>query len=276
MLQYDLHCHSTRSDGVLSPTDVVRRAAARGVDVLALTDHDELAGLDEAREAAHQAGIVVVPGSELSVTWEGETIHVLGLGVDPRDSPLATGLSGIRSGRDERARRIGEALEVAGIPDAFEGALTYVTSERLISRTHFARYLVESGHVRDMKDAFKRYLTAGKPGYVPHAWASLSQAVTWIRGAGGQAVIAHPGRYKLTASGLRSLVAEFRDLGGAGLEVVSPSHTSAQYAEFAALARAHGLRASCGSDFHGPGESHLDFGDLPPMPAGVEPVWSDW
>ena len=276
MLQYDLHCHSTRSDGVLSPTDVVRRAAARGVDVLALTDHDELAGLDEAREAAHQAGIVVVPGSELSVTWEGETIHVLGLSVDARDSPLATGLSGIRSGRDERARRIGEALEVAGIPDAFEGALTYVTSERLISRTHFARYLVESGHVRDMKDAFKRYLTAGKPGYVPHAWASLSQAVTWIRGAGGQAVIAHPGRYKLTASGLRSLVAEFRDLGGAGLEVVSPSHTSAQYTEFAALARAHGLRASCGSDFHGPGESHLDFGDLPPMPAGVEPVWSDW
>jgi len=276
MLHYDLHCHSTRSDGVLSPTDVVRRAASRGVDVLALTDHDELAGLDEAREAAQEAGIVVVPGSELSVTWEGETIHVLGLGIDPRDSPLATGLSGIRSGRDERARRIGEALEVAGIPDAFEGALTYVTSERLISRTHFARYLVESGHVRDMKDAFKRYLTAGKPGYVPHAWASLSQAVTWIRGAGGQAVIAHPGRYKLTASGLRSLVAEFRDLGGAGLEVVSPSHTSAQYAEFAALARAHGLRASCGSDFHGPGESHLDFGDPPPMPFGVEPVWSDW
>ena len=276
MLHYDLHCHSTRSDGVLSPTDVVRRAASRGVDVLALTDHDELAGLDEAREAAQEVGIVVVPGSELSVTWEGETIHVLGLGVDPRDSPLATGLAGIRNGRDERARRIGEALEVAGIPDAFEGALTYVTSERLISRTHFARYLVESGHVRDMKDAFKRYLTAGKPGYVPHAWASLSQAVTWIRGAGGQAVIAHPGRYKLTASGLRSLVAEFRDLGGAGLEVVSPSHTSAQYAEFAALARAHGLRASCGSDFHGPGESHLDFGDLPPMPAGVEPVWSDW
>ncbi len=276
MLHYDLHCHSTRSDGVLSPTDVVRRAASRGVDVLGLTDHDELAGLDEAREAAQEVGIVVVPGSELSVTWEGETIHVLGLGVDPRDSPLATGLAGIRNGRDERARRIGEALEVAGIPDAFEGALTYVTSERLISRTHFARYLVESGHVRDMKDAFKRYLTAGKPGYVPHAWASLSQAVTWIRGAGGQAVIAHPGRYKLTASGLRSLVAEFRDLGGAGLEVVSPSHTSAQYTEFAALARAHGLRASCGSDFHGPGESHLDFGDLPPMPAGVEPVWSDW
>jgi len=276
MLHYDRHCHSTRSDGVLSPTDVVRRAASRGVDVLALTDHDELAGLDEAREAAQEVGIVVVPGSELSVTWEGETIHVLGLGVDPRDSPLATGLAGIRNGRDERARRIGEALEVAGIPDAFEGALTYVTSERLISRTHFARYLVESGHVRDMKDAFKRYLTAGKPGYVPHAWASLSQAVTWIRGAGGQAVIAHPGRYKLTASGLRSLVAEFRDLGGAGLEVVSPSHTSAQYTEFAALARAHGLRASCGSDFHGPGESHLDFGDLPPMPAGVEPVWSDW
>src|SRR4051812_1163352 len=166
MLQYDLHCHSTRSDGVLSPTDVVRRAAEGGVDVLALTDHDELAGLDEARDAAQQAGIVLVPGCELSVTWQGETIHVLGLRVDPQDTALAGGLSGIRGGRDERARRIGDALEAAGIPDAFEGALMYVTSERLISRTHFARYLIESGHARDMKDAFKRYLTVGKPGYV--------------------------------------------------------------------------------------------------------------
>jgi 3',5'-nucleoside bisphosphate phosphatase len=276
MLQYDLHCHSTRSDGVLSPRDVVRRAAERGVDVLALTDHDELAGLDEAREAAQDAGIVLVAGSELSVTWQDETIHVLGLGIDPCNTALGGGLSDIRRGRDERARRIGEALESVGIPDAFEGALTYVTSERLISRTHFARYLVETGHVRDLKDAFKRYLTAGKPGYVPHAWASLSQAVTWIRGAGGQAVIAHPGRYRVTTSELRKLVAEFRDLGGAGLEVVSPSHSGAEYAEFAALARSHGLRASCGSDFHGPGESHLDFGDLPPMPVGVEPVWSAW
>ena len=156
------------------------------------------------------------------------------------------------------------------------GALAYVTSERLISRTHFARFLIEAGHVRDMKDAFKRYLAAGRPGYVPHAWASLAQAVDWIHGAGGQAVIAHPGRYRLTPAGLRALTAEFRDLGGDALEVVSPSHTAAEYASLASIARSCGLGASCGSDFHGPGESRFDFGELPPLPVGVDPVWSDW
>jgi predicted metal-dependent phosphoesterase TrpH len=276
MLHYDLHCHSTRSDGLLTPTGVVRRAAARGVEVLALTDHDEVAGLAEAREAAREAGISFVDGSELSVTWNGETVHVVALGIDPDNVELNEGLAAVRSGRDSRARRIGDALGDAGIPHAFDGASTFVTSPRLISRTHFARYLIETGYVRDMKDAFKRYLTAGKPGYVPHAWATLPEVVAWIHGAGGQAVIAHPGRYKLTPSELRTLIAEFRDLGGDALEVVSPSHTSAQFAEFAALARSHGLKASCGTDFHGVGESRLDFGDLPPLPAGVEPVWSHW
>jgi len=259
MPHYDLHCHSTRSDGLLTPADVVRRAASRGVDVLALTDHDEVAGLAEAREAARAAGISFIDGSELSVTWGGETVHVVALGIDPDNVELNEGLAAVRSGRDSRARRIGDALEQSGIPDAFEGASTFVTSPRLISRTHFARYL-----------------TSGKPGYVPHAWATLAQVVGWIHGAGGQAVIAHPGRYKLTGSELRALIAEFRDLGGDALEVVSPSHTGAQFAEFAALARSHGLKASCGSDFHGIGESRLDFGDLPPLPAGVEPVWSHW
>lgn len=276
MLHYDLHCHSTRSDGLLTPAGVMRRAAERGVDVIALTDHDEMVGLDEARSAARDAGIEFVEGSELSVTWAGDTVHVVALGIDPGNAELAEGLASVRNGRDARARRIGEALGQAGIPDAFQGALGYVTSERLISRTHFARFLVETGHVRDLKDAFKRFLTTGKPGYVPHAWASLSQVVTWIHGAGGQAVIAHPGRYKLTPSGLRTLIAEFRDLGGDAIEVVSPSHTPAQYMEFAALARAHGLKVSCGTDFHGPGESRFDFGQLPPLPAGVEPVWSTW
>ena len=276
MLQYDLHCHSTRSDGLLSPADVIRRAAARGVDVIALTDHDEVVGLAEARAAAQDAGIAFIDGSELSVTWNGETVHVVALGIDPENVELAEGLTGVRNGRDARARRIGDALEDAGIPDAFEGASGFVTSPRLISRTHFARYLIETGYVRDMKEAFKRYLTSGKPGYVPHAWASLAEVVGWIHGAGGQAVIAHPGRYKLKPSELRALIAEFRDLGGDALEVVSPSHTAAQFAEFATLARTHGLKVSCGSDFHGVGESRLDFGELPPLPAGVDPVWSTW
>ena len=276
MTNYDLHCHSTRSDGLLSPGEVVRRAAGRGVEVIALTDHDEIAGLDEAREAARETGLTFITGSELSVTWHDTTIHVVALGIDPRNAALIEGLEAVRQGRDARARRIGASLAQAGIEDAFEGALTYVTSERLISRTHFARHLIHKGHARDMKDAFKRFLTAGKPGHVPHAWATLSQAIGWIHGAGGQAVIAHPGRYKLTHAELRKVVREFRDLGGEGLEVVSPSHTSAQYNEFATLARVCGLKASCGSDFHGPGESRFDFGELPPLPTCVEPIWAGW
>jgi predicted metal-dependent phosphoesterase TrpH len=276
MTRYDLHCHSTCSDGLLSPTDVVRRAAARGVEVLALTDHDELAGLAEARDAAREAGIGFIPGSELSVTWRDTTLHVVGLGVDPDNEALADGLDSVRRGRDARARRIGDALAHAGIPDAFEGALTYVTSARLVSRTHFARFLIEAGHARDMKDVFRRYLTKGNPGYVAHAWPTLDEAVTWIHDAGGRAVIAHPGRYKIDRGVRKELFAEFRDLGGDAIEVISPSHDSAQYREFAEFARTFGLRGSCGTDFHGEGESHVDFGDLPPLPPRVAPVWQDW
>jgi len=244
--------------------------------VLALTDHDELAGLAEARDAARDAGIAFVPGSELSVTWRDTTLHVLGLGVNPDDDALAAGLDNVRHGRDARARRIGDALGKAGIPEAFEGALAYVTRARLVSRTHFARFLIKAGHARDMKDVFRRYLSKGNPGYVAHAWPTLGEAVTWIHGAGGQAVIAHPGRYKIDRSARRELFGEFRDLGGDAIEVISPSHDAAQYREFANLARTHGLRGSCGTDFHGEGESHVDFGDLPPLPPGVEPVWRDW
>jgi len=276
MTRYDLHCHSTLSDGLLTPSEVVRRAAERGVAVLALTDHDEVAGLAEARVAAREAGVQFIEGSELSVTWHDHTVHIVALGIDPENSLLANGLETVRTGRDARARRIAQSLAASGIPDALEGALAYVTSERLISRTHFARHLIDAGHARDMKEAFKRFLTACKPGYVPHAWATLCDAVDWIHAAGGQAVIAHPGRYKLSNVELRALITEFRDLGGDALEVVSPSHTPAQYAEFAALARAFGLKASCGTDFHGPGESRLDFGELPSLPAGVDPVWSAW
>jgi predicted metal-dependent phosphoesterase TrpH len=276
MTRYDLHCHSTCSDGLLSPGDVVRRAAAQGVDVIALTDHDQLAGIDEAREAALEAEITLIAGAELSVTWERETVHVVALAVDPSNEALAEGLAGVRSGRDQRARRIGDALAAAGVPDAFAGARAYAASDDLISRTHFARHLVESGHVRDMKDAFRRFLTRGKPGYVAHVWPTLTEAVGWIRGAGGQAVIAHPGRYKLTATGMRRLLGEFRDLGGDAIEILSPSHTAAQTAAFAASARAFGFKASAGSDWHGPGESRWELGQVPPMIDTVDPVWADW
>jgi predicted metal-dependent phosphoesterase TrpH len=276
MPRYDLHCHSTHSDGLLTPGALVARAAERGVDVLALTDHDEVGGLAEAREAAVAAGITLICGSELSVTWEGTTIHVVALGIDPDNAALCEGLAGIRAGRSKRARRIADALAGAGIEGAYEGAMRYVTSERLVSRTHFARYLVEAGHVREMKDVFARFLTPGKPGHVAHEWATLTQALGWIHAAGGQAVIAHPGRYKVSAGGMRRLLAEFRAMGGDAIEIVSPSHTQQQCAEFATQARILGLRGSCGSDWHGPGESWMELGALPDMPAGVVPVWKDW
>jgi predicted metal-dependent phosphoesterase TrpH len=198
------------------------------------------------------------------------------LGFDDTHAGLVGGLAQIRSGREGRARRIAESLAAAGIADAFEGASRFVTSERLISRTHFARFLVEIGHATEIKDVFSRYLTPGRPGYVAHAWASLEDAVAWIHAAGGQAVLAHPGRYKVSSTGLRRLLGEFRDLGGDAIEVLSPSHQAAQVAQFASLARSYGLAASTGSDYHGPGESRLDLGDLPPLPIGVDPVWKHW
>jgi predicted metal-dependent phosphoesterase TrpH len=274
--RYDLHSHSTHSDGLLNPPELIRRAAERGVDVLALTDHDELSGLAEAEAAAAASQLTLVPGTEISVTWRDLTLHVLGLRLDPSCAQLQAGLGAIRTGRAKRARRIGASLAQAGIPDAYEGALTFVTSERLVSRTHFARFLVETGHVREMKDVFKRYLARGKPGYVEHAWAALPEAIGWIHAAGGRAVLAHPGRYKLSAGALRELLAEFRDLGGDGLEVLSPSHTADQVADFAVQARKLGLLASSGSDYHGPGESYIDLGDMPELPSGLTPVWHDW
>ena len=276
MAHYDLHCHSTHSDGLLTPSAVVARAAARGVDVLALTDHDEVSGLPEAQAAATEAGIELVCGAELSVSWDDHTLHVVALRIDPGNAELNEGLEAIRVGRASRARRIGDALAAAGIKGAFEGAMKYVTSERLVSRTHFARYLVEAGFARETKDVFKRYLTRGNPGYVPHPWAALSEAVGWIHAAGGQAVLAHPGRYKISNAGMRRLLGEFCDLGGDAIEVLSSSHTQAQYVEFATYARAFELKGSCGSDWHGPGESWMEFGELPELPHGVVPVWAGW
>jgi len=276
MRHYDLHCHSTCSDGLLAPAAVAARAASRGVDVLALTDHDEVSGLAEARTAAAAAGMDFVCGTELSVSWEDLTVHIVGLQIDPANPTLCAGLEAIRAGRATRARRMADALAAAGIPGAYEGALRFVTSERLVSRTHFARFLVAAGHARDIKEVFRRYLVPGKPGHVAHAWATLGQAIDWIHAAGGQAVVAHPGRYKVGPGGMRRLLGEFRDAGGDAIEVLTSAHTPAQYTEFATKCRVFGLSASSGSDYHGPAESSVDLGDLPPLPAGVVPVWKDW
>jgi hypothetical protein len=273
---YDLHCHSTASDGVLSPAEVVRRAAANGVSVLALTDHDELAGLADAAEAAHAAGVRIVPGVEISVTWGGISVHIVGLGVDPENATLASNLDYVRSSRGRRAERIAVEFDALGIEGSLEGAYAYAENPKVIGRTHFARFLVERGIAPDVAAVFKRYLAHGKPGYVPHQWADLADAVAWIRASGGRAVVAHPGRYKLARGALRQLLGEFKAAGGEGIEVVTGSHSPEQYGEFARLAREFGLLASRGSDFHGPEESVVDLGRLPPLPAGLTPVWHDW
>ena len=276
MSPFDLHAHSTISDGTLTPTELVERAAARGLDVLALTDHDDTAGIAEACSAAAETALRVVPGVEVSVSWESRTLHIVGVNIDPANELLGTGLARIREGRDARATRIAESFAKAGIRGALEGAKRHATSARLISRTHFARFLVECGHARSMHDAFKRYMRAGKPGHVEHAWAALGDAVSWIHAAGGQAIVAHPARYGMTATRLRRMLGEFRDLGGDGIEVFSASHTVAEAEDSARCARVFGLLASTGSDFHDPGESGLDLGALPPLPMGLEPVWSRW
>lgn len=276
MPNIDLHCHSNVSDGLLRPAAVAARAAANGVDVWALTDHDEVSGLREARVAALECGMQFVPGVEISVTWAGQTVHIVGLHIDDANQALREGLAYTRSGRERRAREIAAQLATAGIPDAFTGAARYVDNPELISRTHFARYIIELGLSDDVSGVFRNYLSEGKPGYVPHRWASLEQAVDWIRGAGGIAVIAHPGRYKFDDLAFDALFDRFRELGGAGIEVVTGSHTVEQYEEYAKVARRYGFLASRGSDFHGPGESRVELGVLPPLPAGLTPVWHDW
>jgi len=274
-MNVDLHCHSTASDGALSPGDVVRRAASLGVEMLALTDHDQLEGLREAHEAARATGIVLVDGVEISVSWRGVTLHVVGLGVDARNPALSAGLERVRSGRLQRAREMGESLERSGISGSFEGALALAENPAMVSRTHFARYLTHCGRVAGIKEAFRRYLVPGKPGYVPHRWAQLADALRWIRDAGGLAVLAHPGRYALSAGAMASLLTEFRAAGGGAIEVVTASHSPDQYALFGALAVQHGLAASRGSDFHAPDEG-AELGGLPALDPRLRPVWAEW
>lgn len=269
----DLHCHSTVSDGALEPEALAQRAADNGVTLWALTDHDELGGLARARAAAGRIGLAFVDGVEVSVSWANETVHIVGLGVDPGDQALGRGLAQVRSGRDTRAVEMGRQLEAVGIPGAYEGAMRYVSNPALVGRTHFARFLVEAGYCRNVADVFARFLAAGRPGFVPHVWARLDEAVGWIRGAGGIAIIAHPGRYRFDALERDAMIDAFIDAGGRGIEVVTGSHTPAQYLEYAEVARQRGLLASCGSDFHGDRESRIDLGGLPPLPAGLDPVW---
>mgnify|MGYP001066781435 FL=1 len=273
----DLHCHSIVSDGLLAPAVLVERARTNGVDLLALTDHDEIGGLDEARAAAAAVGLGFINGVEISVSWgDDQTVHIVGLNFDHHHADLVTGLARVRSGRDARAGLMAEELAKAGIDGAYAGALKYVGNPALISRSHFARYIVERGFAPDVKTVFDHWLAKGKPGYVSHAWADLQDAVNWIKDAGGIAVIAHPGRYRLTSAERRALYAAFKDCGGQGIEVVSGSSNETEIREFAGIAREFGFLASRASDFHGPGESYIDLGRMVQLPADLKPVWEAW
>lgn len=274
--QYDLHCHSTASDGTLAPRHLVACAAAAGVDVLALTDHDTVAGISEAREAAVQYGLQFVPGIEISVTWQGRTVHILGLHVDPGNRQLCAGLRTLQGFRQWRAKEIGRRLEKYGIANTYSAASS-LSGGGIVSRTHFARVLVAGGHGNSLQKIFKRFLVPNKPGYVPGKWASLEEALKWIGAAGGQAVIAHPARYRLTTSKLRQLVEEFRECSGTAIEVVSGCHSRDDMHRMAQFVLRHKLLASQGSDYHGPDKPWVQLGKLPGLPAHCVPIWdSEW
>lgn len=270
--QYDLHSHSRASDGTLTPAGLVRAAAVAGVEVLALTDHDSVDGIAEAQAAAADAGIRLVPGVEVSVSWQKQTLHVLGLGIDPGAPELNEGLQGLAGFRDWRAQEIGRRLARAGIPGAWEGARERALG-RIVSRTHFAQFLVDGGYAKSVREVFRRYLVNNRPGHVSGQWAALEDVVHWIRDADGLAVLAHPARYNMSATKLRRCIGEFRECGGVGIEVVSGSHTRDQVKAMTALCRNEGMLASCGSDFHGPENPWIRLGELPPLPAGLTPVW---
>jgi 3',5'-nucleoside bisphosphate phosphatase len=272
----DLHCHSTVSDGQFAPADVARRAHANGVTLWALTDHDEVGGQHEARATAEALGMGYLSGVEISVTWAGRTVHIVGLGIDPHSQILIDGLARTRDGRAARAEAIGEQLATLGIPDAYEGALHYVSNPDMMSRTHFARFMVEHGHCANTQEVFDRYLGDGKPAYIAHRWAKLADALGWIQAAGGVAIVAHPGRYAYSQLEFDTFFGEFIDLGGKAIEVVTGSHTPDQYREYADVARRFGFEASRGSDFHAPGEGRIELGALPPLPADLKPVWERW
>jgi predicted metal-dependent phosphoesterase TrpH len=273
VLNVDLHCHSSASDGLLPPADVVRRAVDNRVELLSLTDHDNVGGLESARSAALEAGIRFIDGVEISIEWGGLQVHILGYNFDAEDPALNAGLAVIRGGRVTRARRMSDALEAIGIGGCFDGAMRYAENPNLISRSHFARYLVEIGVCRDVRSVFESYIVPGRPGYVEHRWASLAESVGWITGAGGIAAVAHPGRYKFSRAEMRQLLEEFKACGGQAIEVISGSHSADNVNVFGRYAREYGFLASCGSDFHGPGESYIDIGQVDALPPELTPVW---
>ncbi|WP_283149356.1 3',5'-nucleoside bisphosphate phosphatase [Silvimonas soli] len=276
MVPVDLHCHSNFSDGLLPPQEVTRKAAERGCKLFALTDHDDTRGLALAAEEAAKYDMKFLNGVEVSASWGKYTLHIVGLNVDPANPVLSEGLASVRAGRDDRAQQMSASLARVGLDNVLEGARKYAENPEMISRTHFARYLVEIGAAKDTKSVFKKFLVRGKPGYVDHEWARMHEAIEWIRAAGGVAVLAHPGRYEMGNETMRVLLTEYRRLGGEAIEVVSGSHGAAEVGRFGRLAQEFGFMASCGTDYHATGEGAREPGLNPELPIGCTPVWAQW
>ena len=277
MNHFDFHCHSTASDGALTPEQLVRRAARNGVGYMALTDHDQLAGLQLARSTADSVGIRFIDGVEVSISWRSMSVHIVGLNVDINNQPLIAGLEENASGRAKRALVIAEQLEDIGVKNVLERALIEANGRMdLLARTHFARVMVADKRADSVRGVFQHYLTEGKPGFVQHEWATLTQALQWIHGAGGVAVLAHPGRYPHDMDSEVELVSEFVALGGKAIEVVTGAHGKKQIRHYAQMCTELNLYASAGSDFHGVGESKMDIGRAPALPVGLKPVYELW
>lgn len=270
--KYDLHSHSSLSDGVLSPKELVYRAQLQGVNVLALTDHDTTAGYEEANAAADYVGIDLIPGIELSVSWQNMSFHVVGLGINPNYTPLLEATDYLQTVRRQRAKKIAEKLEKKRVTGALE-AVTAAAGDGMITRTHFANFLVSQNHVSSQQEAFDRYLAKGKPAYVATAWAELELVVSWINQSGGVAVLAHPMRYKLSANWMKRLLTAFKLAGGQGIEVVTGRCSMDEIKILTNYAQSFELAGSVGSDFHNPANQWVELGRLAPLPSNVKPVW---
>lgn len=269
---------------MLTPEALILLAKTGGCDAVAITDHDTIAALAPARIAADANALEFVAGVEISVTYNyidreteaaGETtLHIVGLDIDESNPQLLNLLSEIRAGRIIRAGKIAEDLDKVGVSGTFEGAIAMAENKEMIGRTHFARHLVARGVEKNVGRVFNKYLAKGKPGYVAHEWTSLEAAVATIHAAGGLAVIAHPGRYRVSPTVIRDLLGHFKALGGDAIEVVTGSHKTAQFAEYTKLALEFEFLASRGADFHALGESPFLPGSLPPLSSALTPVWS--
>ncbi len=269
---YDLHCHSIASDGSLTPTELVQRAKAMGVTSLALTDHDTINGQREAQTAARSNAITLIPGIELSTTWENKCFHIVGLNIDPEHSNLNQGIQKLQTLRTERAKKIANKLEKKSIPGSYE-AVIKAAKGGMITRAHFSSYLLAQNYVSTQQEAFDKYLGKGKPAFVSTVWADLHDAIDWINQAGGVAVVAHPLRYKMTASWMRRFLSFFKEAGGQGIEVVTGRSNPDEIRRAMLYATQYGLAASVGSDFHTPDNKWVELGRLAPLPKNMTPIW---